>query len=236
MAIDVTDASFQTEVIDRSNETTVVVDLWAPWCGPCRTLGPIIEKICDETNGDVVLTKVNIDENPGIAQAFDVQSIPLVIALRDGQPVDGFLGAQPEHVVREFIEGLVPTAEQTELARLIAAGDEASLRAALELEAGDERVIVPLAQLLVEDGRAEEALELLNRVPDTEPVRKVAAQARLSLNAAPLDDYDTKLVSLIDQVKDDEDARREYLDILEVMGPDDPRTAGYRKQLTSRLF
>ena len=236
MAIDVTDATFQTEIIDRSSETTVVVDLWAPWCGPCRTLGPIIEKICDETNGDVVLTKVNIDENPGIAQAFGVQSIPLVIALRDGQPVDGFLGAQPEHMVRQFIEGLVPSEEENELASLINAGDEASLRQALDLEPGEERVIVPLAQLLVDDGRAEEALELLNRVPDTEPVRKIAAQARLSLNAAPLDDYDTKLVSLIDQVKDDEDARREYLDILEVMGPDDPRTASYRKQLTSRLF
>jgi len=84
MAIDVTDATFQTEVLDRSKEVTVVVDLWAPWCGPCRTLGPIIETVCDETDGQVVLTKVNIDENPGIAQAFGVQSIPLVIALRDG--------------------------------------------------------------------------------------------------------------------------------------------------------
>ena len=80
MAIDVTDATFQTEVLDRSNEVVVVVDLWAPWCGPCVTLGPIIEKVVGETDGEVILTKVNIDENPGIAQAFGVQSIPLVVA------------------------------------------------------------------------------------------------------------------------------------------------------------
>jgi putative thioredoxin len=234
MAIDVTDATFQTEVLERSKEKVVVVDLWAPWCGPCRTLGPIIEKAIDETNGEVVLTKVNIDENPGVAQAFGVQSIPLVIALRDGQPVDGFLGAQPEHVVREWVQQFLPTSEENELRGLIALGDEDSLRQALELAPGEESVIVPLAQLLVDDGRTEEALELLNRVPDTEPVRKVAALARLAQR--PADDYDAKLTSLLDQVKADEDARREYLDILEVMGAEDPRTAGYRKQLTNRLF
>jgi putative thioredoxin len=234
MAIDVTDATFQTEVLDRSKEVTVVVDLWAPWCGPCRTLGPIIEQVCDETDGQVVLTKVNIDENPGIAQAFGVQSIPLVVALRDGQPVDGFLGAQPEHTVREWVGKLLPSEEQTALQALLAAGDEESLRQALDLEPGEERVIVPLAQLLVREGRAEEALELLNRVPETEPVRRVAAEARLSLR--PADDYDAQLNALLVQVKDDEDARRQYLDILEVMGPDDERTAGYRKQLTNRLF
>ena len=234
MAIDVTDATFQTEILDRSNDKVVVVDLWAPWCGPCRTLGPIIEKVCDETNGEVVLTKVNIDENPAIAQAFGVQSIPLVVALRDGQPVDGFLGAQPEHMVREWIGQFVPTEEQTALQSLIAAGDEDSLRQALELAPGEEAVIVPLAQLLVDTARPEEALELLNRVPDTEPVRFLAAQARLSQK--PADDYDAHLAQLLDQVKADEDARRQYLDILEVMGPDDPRTAPYRKQLTNRLF
>ncbi len=234
MAIDVTDATFQTEVIDRSNETTVVVDLWAPWCGPCRTLGPIIEKVCDETEGQVVLTKVNIDENPGIAQAFGVQSIPLVVALRDGQPVDGFLGAQPEHMVRDWIGKLLPSDEQNALNELIAAGDETSLRQALEEDPGEERVIVPLAQLLVDDGRAEQALELLNRVPETDAVRRVAAEARLSMR--PADDHDETLNALLAKVKDDEDARREYLDILEVMGAEDPRTLGYRKQLTNRLF
>ena len=234
MAIDVTDATFQTEVIDRSKEVAVVVDLWAPWCGPCRTLGPIIEKVVDETNGDVVLVKVNVDENPEISQAFGVQSIPLVVALRDGQPVDGFTGAYPEATVREFVQALLPSSEQSELRQLIAAGDEVSLRHALELDPPNEDAIVALAELLVQDGRTEEALQLLNRVPETERVRHIAAQARLA--TAPADDYDGQLTALLDQVKADEAARQQYIDILEVMGPDDPRTAGYRKQLTSRLF
>ncbi|MCU1361768.1 MAG: putative thioredoxin, partial [Ilumatobacteraceae bacterium] len=114
MTIDVTDASFQTDVIDRSMQTTVVVDLWAPWCGPCTTLGPILERVTDATDGKVVLVKVNIDENPGISQAFQVQSIPAVFALRDGQVVDGFVGALPEHTVQEFVDALLPT-EQAEL-------------------------------------------------------------------------------------------------------------------------
>src|SRR3954453_1698187 len=85
MAIDVTDATFQTEVIDRSNTAAVVVALWAPWCGPCRTIGPILEKVTDATDGEVVLVKVNVDENPGVSQAFQVKSIPAVYALRNGE-------------------------------------------------------------------------------------------------------------------------------------------------------
>ena len=152
MYVDVTDETFQAEVIDRSASVPVVVDLWAPWCGPCRTLGPIIEKAIDETDGQVVLVKVNVDENPGISRAFQVQSIPLVVALKDGQPVDGFLGAQGEPAVRDFVLGLLPTEQETALDALIAQGDEASLRQALELEAGNEKAIVALAELLVEKG------------------------------------------------------------------------------------
>ena len=100
MAVDVTDATFQTEVVERSMQSVVIVDLWAPWCGPCRTLSPIIEKVVDETNGKAVLVKVDVDENPAISQAFRVQSIPAVYALKDGQVVDGFMGALPEHEVR----------------------------------------------------------------------------------------------------------------------------------------
>src|SRR3954454_8656221 len=87
---DVTDATFQTAVIDRSHEVPVVVDLWAPWCGPCRTLGPIIEKVVAGTDGKVELAKVDTDANPGVANAFQVQSIPAVYALKDGKVVDGF--------------------------------------------------------------------------------------------------------------------------------------------------
>jgi putative thioredoxin len=233
MSIDVTDATFQTEVIDKSSEVAVVVDLWAPWCGPCRTLGPILEKVIDENDG-VVLTKVNIDENPAIAQAFGVQSIPMVVAIRDGQPVDGFLGAVPEHNVREFVERLAPSEAQQELRALLEAGDEDSLRAVLERDPGNEEAILALAELWIDTGDSDEALALLARLPETDRVRHVAARARLATK--PTDDYDARLGSLLDRVKADEDARREYLDILELMGPDDPRTAAYRKQLTSRLF
>jgi len=234
MAIDVTDATFQTEVIERSNEVPVIVDLWAPWCGPCRTLGPIIEKVVDAADGQVALVKVNVDENPQVSAAFQVQSIPAVYALRDGKVVDGFIGAYPEEAVQQFVTSLRPTEAETELSQLIVAGDEESLRKALEREPGNEDAVIALATLLVERGESEEALALLARIPETERVRQLAAQARLG--NPPTDDFDAKLAALIDQVRDDEEARQAYLDILEVMGPDDPRTAGYRKQLTSRLF
>ncbi len=236
MALDVTDATFQTEVIDRSNDVPVVIDLWAPWCGPCQTLGPIIEQVVDETGGQVVLVKVDIDQNPGIAQAFEVQSIPLVVALKDGQPIDGFLGAQPEQAVREFVQRLLPSEQEQTVAALVEAGDEVSLRSALELEPDNEGAVVALAELLVARGEHEEALAVLARIPETPEVRRVAAMARLGGDAPESDDYDATLSALLERVKDDETARQEFVDLLELMGPDDPRTAGYRKQLTSRLF
>ncbi len=100
MTIDVTDATFQTEVLERSATTPVVVDLWAEWCGPCKTLGPILEKVVDATEGQVVLAKVDVDANPQTAQAFKVQSIPAVYAVSEGKVVDGFVGAQGEAEVR----------------------------------------------------------------------------------------------------------------------------------------
>lgn len=234
MAIDVTDATFQTEVIERSLTTPVVVDLWATWCGPCQTLGPILDKVVGETNGQVVLVKVDVDQNPGISQAFRVQSIPMVVAFANGQPVDAFMGAQPEHEVRQFVQRLVPTEAETALAALVRAGDEASLRQALELDPGNEDVIVALAELLVERGDNDEALALLGRIPETDRTRRVAAMARVHL--APDDDYDATLTGLLDRVKTDDAARQQFVDILELMGPADPRTAQYRKQLTARLY
>jgi putative thioredoxin len=232
--IDVTDATFQTEVIDRSHRMPVVVDLWAEWCGPCRTLGPILETVIGDTGGQVVLAKVDVDANPAIAGAFQVQSIPAVYALRDGAVVDGFMGALPEHVVREFVASLLPSAEDLTVAGLLQQGDETSLRQALELDPDNEDVIVALAELLTGDGRADEALALLARIPETERVRAAAAAARLA--HTPVDDYDATLTALLDRVKTDDAARQEFVDILEVMGPHDPRTAAYRKKLTARLF
>ena len=234
MAIDVTDATFQTEVIERSATTAVVLDLWAPWCGPCKTLGPILEKVVDETGGKAVLVKVDIDENPGIAQAFRVQSIPMVVGFKDGQPADAFMGAQGEQEVREFVQRLLPTQEENALVSLIEAGDEASLRSALEIDPSNEDAIVALADLLVEAGQPDEALALLARIPESERTRVVAAKARIGV--APDDDYDATLAGLLDQVKTDDEARQQFVDILELMGPHDPRTAAYRKQLTAHLF
>ena len=233
-AVDVTDATFESEVVDRSKTVPVVVDLWAPWCGPCRTLGPIIEQVVDATGGKVVLTKVNVDENPAISQAFRVQSIPAVFALRDGQVVDGFVGAYPEHEVTRFVESLLPSEAETEVSKILAVGDEDSLRQALDFEPGNEDVIVALGELLVERGEGEAALALLERIPETERTRKVAATARLG--NVPTDDHDAKLTELLDRVKFDDDARQEFVDILELMGAEDPRTADYRRRLTAQLY
>jgi len=233
-AIDVTDENFQTEVLDKSSEVPVVVDLWAPWCGPCKTLGPIIEKVIDDAGGKVVLAKVNVDENPGLSQAFKVQSIPAVYAVKDGAVVDGFMGSYPEHAVQEFVDSLLPSEEERAVAELIEAGDEGSLRIALSMEPANEDVIVALADLLVRDGNNDEALGLLARIPESDRTRHVAALARVG--EAPQDDYDQQLVALLDQVKTDDDARQKFIDLLELMGPDDPRTGEYRRQLTARLY
>ena len=233
-AIDVTEATFEADVLEKSKEVPVVVDLWAEWCGPCKTLGPILEKVVDATDGKVVLAKIDVDANPGLSQAFKVQSIPAVYAMHNGAVVDGFMGAYPESAVQEFVDKLLPTDEQNAVAELLAAGDEGSLRIALGMEPANEDVIVALGDLLVADGRGDEALELLARIPESDRTRKVAAAARVG--AEPTDDHDATLTALLDKVKTDDDARQQYVDILELMGADDPRTADYRRKLTQRLF
>lgn len=229
---DVTDATFERDVLERSATVPVVVDLWADWCGPCRSLTPILEKVIAETGGAVELAKVDIDANPNVAASFQVQSIPAVFALRDGQVVDSFVGAVPEAAVRRFVAGLAPAPSEADL--LVEKGDEASLRAALALDPAHPGAVVALAGLLAERGEGEEALGLLARVPETAEVRRVAALARVG--ATGPDDPAAELDALLDRVKGDDDARRRFLDLLEVLGPDDPRTARYRRALTTRLF
>ncbi len=241
MILDVTDQTFQVEVVERSARMPVVVDLWAPWCGPCRTLGPIIEGVINEANAgrlepQVALVKINIDENPQASAAFRVQSIPAVFALRDGQVVANFLGAQPEAQVRQFVEALLPSEAERALEALIAAGDEASLRQALEVDPGHVDAVLGLAAILIDSRRSEEALELLARIPETDEVRRLAALARTGENDASAIEVENRLAELLDQVKQDDAARQEYVDLLEVLGPHDPRTAQWRKRLSSQLF
>jgi putative thioredoxin len=232
----VTDATFEQDVITRSYQVPVVIDLWAEWCGPCRTLGPILEKVVGETAGKVDLVKVDVDTNPRVSATFRVQSIPAVYALRDGKVVDSFIGSLPEPRVREFVDRLAPA--DTEADRLAARDDEASLRQALELDPDHEGAIVKLAELLAERGEGDAALALLARVPESAEGRRVAALARVGPEAAesPDDDVETRLDDLLERVKDDTDARQEFVDLLELLGPDDPRTPRYRRALTSRLY
>jgi putative thioredoxin len=232
---DVTDATFQTDVVERSSTVPVVVDLWAEWCGPCRTLGPILEQVIAGTEGKVELAKVDIDANPGVANAFQVQSIPAVYAMKDGKVVDGFLGAQPEWQVAEFVQRLYPSAVDDEVDRLLEAGDEASLRTALELEPAEEKVIVALAELLVGDDRADEGLALLERIPESAATRRVAALARTGGAPDDDEDVDARLDALLDRVKADDDARQEFVDLLELLGDED-EVAAWRRKLSARLF
>ena len=214
--------------------TPVILDFWAEWCGPCKTLTPILERVTDSTNGQVVLAKVNVDENQRLATAFQIQSIPTVVVFKDGQPIDAFMGARPEHEIQQLVTALLPNPTDVRIQELLSVGTEEAMRDAVALSPGNEDAVCSLAEFLVQKGNSEEALQLLARLPETDRVRRIAATARLAQN--PIDNYDAELNSLLDRVKTDEDARQEFLDILETMGPQDPRTAKYRKKLTAQLY
>ena len=231
---DVTDATFETAVVERSKTVPVVIDLWAEWCGPCKQLGPILDKVIGETDGAVELAKVDVDANPTVAQAFQVQSIPAVYAMKDGQVVDGFMGAQGEAQVREFVERLVPTPEQNEVEQLLELGDVASLNRAYELEPDNPAVLTALAGKLIEEEQVDQGLALLDKIPETPETRRLRAVARTGGDTG--DDVDATLASLLPAVKGDDDARQRFVDLLEVLGPDDPRTAEWRRKLSTALF
>ena len=160
--MNVTAATFERDVLQASATVPVVVDFWAPWCAPCRALAPILEKLEREYGGRFRLAKVNLDDNPDIAAAIGVRSIPDVVAFRDGKAVARFLGAQPESRVRAFIDALLPSS--SELARL--EGGEANLREALALDPANDVARLDLAELLVEEGKSDEAERLLAEVQD----------------------------------------------------------------------
>lgn len=238
MMIDVQDATFEAEVIQRSMTTPVVVDLWAPWCGPCRTLGPMLEKVINETNGKVVLAKINVDENPGASAAFQVQSIPAVYALKDGQVVDGFVGGQPEPAIREFVAKLLGDEPSSELQALLAAGDEDSLRKAVELDGDSVQAAGMLAALLLQSDRAPEAVEVLTAGPDDPMLGQLLAQAReLAMPSDAQNEIEQKLATLLETVKESDDDRAEFLQLLDELSVGNPEAAAdWRRKLSTRLF
>jgi putative thioredoxin len=168
--VEVAETDFDQEVVRYSMETPVVVDFWAPWCAPCRMLGPMLEKLATEAAGTFRLAKVNIDENPGLSARFGVQSIPMLKAFREGKVVAEMVGAQGEGAVRKFLGGLAPGPAEQALAEargLLTArrwGEaEQSARRALEREPGNGTAGLYLVKALLRQGRGSPALELLDR-------------------------------------------------------------------------
>ena len=233
---DVTDATFEADVIERSRTVPVVVDLWAEWCGPCKTLGPMIESAVAARQGTVELAKVDVDANPGIAQMFQVQSIPAVFAIAEGRVVDSFVGAVGAAEIEAFLDRIAPPPSEADL--LVEQGDEQSLRKALEIDPGHPGAIVLLASELIATTRPDEALELLARIPETPEVRHLLAEARLAKNQVDVAHQEVVplLDALLERVASDDEARQEFLDLLETLGPQSEVAVRYRKALATRLF
>lgn len=192
--IDATDASFAADVVERSHALPVVVDFWAPWCGPCRTLSPVLEQLADEFAGRAQLVKVNIDENPQVATQFNVRSIPMVIGFRDGDAAAEFVGAQPEPQVRAFFEQLLPS----EADRLAEQGGRAlgendldtardRFRAALAVDATHRPATIALSATLLEQGDFDGAAELAERFPGDANAKRVLARVAFVRAAAGAD-------------------------------------------------
>ncbi|HEX2085781.1 MAG TPA: tetratricopeptide repeat protein [Solirubrobacteraceae bacterium] len=244
--IDVTDATFRQEVLERSSQVPVVVDFWAEWCGPCRQLGPLIEREARAREGQVVLAKLDTDANPRTATAFRIQGIPAVKAFEDGRVVDEFVGAQPPPVVQRFFDGLVPSEAET----LTAAGDEASLRRALELEPGRADAAVALAKLLFARGDRDEALRVAEGAPGNFQAEGLAARIRLEQRGEPdladawaaLDagHHERAIDVLIgalpnaDGAKDD--IRQAVVAVLDELGVEHPLAREARRRLAAALY
>ena len=247
--IDVSEVEFDTEVLQRSAEVPVVVDFWAPWCAPCRQLGPTLEKAAEARDGKVVLAKVDTDENPGVAQRYGVQGIPAVKAFVDGEVVAEFVGAQPPSQVEAFFDGLVPS--ETQL--LLEAGDEQSLRAILEKEPANVDANFALAQIHYRNGDLDGALDRLRNVSGTFRADGLAARIELEREDRSrvreafekLDEGDLQegLDLLLDELADDdldeedrERIRKAVVAVLDELGVDHPLARESRRRLAAALY
>jgi putative thioredoxin len=244
MAADITEDQFQSAVLDKSKDVPVVVDFWAPWCGPCRQLTPALEKAAQARKGKVELVKVNTDENQSISAAFQIQGIPAVKAFKDGREVAAFVGAIPPAKVEAFFDSLVPS----EAEQLVAAGDEESLKQALELEPTRRDAKVKLAQLLFDRGERDEALALVDGIEGDFAAEGLAARIRLERE----DGYDAAFKLLDDGSREQaldaliaaiptadglkDDIRRAVVGILATYEQGDATAREYRMKLSSALY
>ena len=247
MVIDVSERDFEAQVVQRSRALPVVVDFWAEWCGPCRSLGPVLEQAAAKREGKIVLAKLDTDANPTISRTFQIQGIPAVKAFRDGRVVDEFVGAKPPPAVERFFDGLVPS----EADALVAAGDEASLRRALELEPGRADAAVSLARLLHERGERDAALELVDGVAGDFAAEGLAARIRLerdqaagvgeAFSALDAAEHERALELLIGTLQDAEDGAREdirrvIVAVLDELGVEHEVAREYRRRLAAALY